>query len=193
MDVALHFRPLETGPLVQFWSPAPLSESTWRTGLLRYSEPHTLGLTNQRWEEMVVSLRRWWCPNCASDSLPGCTGRELLHGYASCRLCPGRGFVKSSDGSTKIVVRNCRRSSVWGTILTLWARIKWDVKGQAGTSRFSRRGLSGFKGTDRKEKSSRGCASTSAPINGKFTHTHTHTDTSSSRSLYCSPAFAEVE
>lgn len=87
-DMALHFTALKMGPLVRFWSSAPLSESIWQTRSSRYRKPHTLSLTDRGWEEMVVSLRRWWCLNCASDSPPCCTSRELLHRYSSRILRP---------------------------------------------------------------------------------------------------------
>lgn len=103
--------------------PCPPSDSTWRTRPLRYSEPHTLGLANRGWEVMVVSFRRWWCLNYASDSSPGCTGRELLHGYASCIVSPRCGFDNPSTIQQKclcVIVGG----ALCGTILMFWARIK---------------------------------------------------------------------
>lgn len=92
--------------------PCPPSDSTWRTRPLRYGEPHTRGSAKRGWEVMVVSLRRWWCLNYASDSSPGCTGGELLHGRASRIVSPGMRFRRASDDSAKMPVRYCRRCAV---------------------------------------------------------------------------------
>lgn len=80
------------------------------------------------------------------------------------------------DAATKAKSR-VRVSARRGTILIVASRDKKDVKGQAGTSRFLRRGLlllRVFKGTVRGAQRG-GCASASAPVERKFwlpPHTH---------------------
>lgn len=67
-----------------------------------------------------------------------------------------------------------------GTILIVAGRDKRDVKGQAGTSRFLRRGLlllRVFKGTARRARR-RGCASASASVKRKFCLAHAHAHSS---------------
>lgn len=69
-----------------------------------------------------------------------------------------------------------RVSAKRGTISIVAGRDKRDVKGQAGTSRFLRRGLlllRAFKGTARRARR-RGCAPASASVKRKFCRTHAH-------------------
>lgn len=94
-DVALHFRPWETGPLVQLWSPAPLSESTWWTRIAQvqwathpqFDKPALRGDGGIAPPVMVPELR-----------LRLTTGLHRQRAAALIRimqerLCPRRGFV----------------------------------------------------------------------------------------------------